>query len=618
MAVTAGTISRGVATGISSVAVLLLLLLVATPTESVIGTQILSFFRVSLVLAVCSLFYIFMVKSPNRLTVEDALAGALTLSLTLNYWFVSPLTVPDSYWEYLFLGGVYVSLRILLPGNRVAGFAVLLAVLGVGCYETWLGLRQALGTAYSKHALYPVTGTFFNPGPFGGYLAAVMSVALAYCLFNYERARELWDDFIAHRISVNAIFHALLYAAALFVFVCGFVIFFAVFSRAAILALFISAAVCLLCYGPFRRRAAQIVRFNRKGIWIAAVCLAVVAGSFAALYYAKKGSADGRMQIFRVSTRMVEKNPLTGSGFGTFGGEFASAQADYFRRNPDAPGKMVAGAPEYAFNEYMLTAAELGLPALGLLLALLSVALVNLLRRRDPYAFGLLALMVFAFFSYPFSILPLKILLVLCVASSANARIAMRGGRRPSKLLLAPSLGAVIVVMAMVGPQFEKKVKVSEDWRQVKSMYYDLDYSLGEMALCYPWLVDDHAFLFEYGRVLHMAGRYRNSNSVLTEGAALSSDPMFYNVMGNNYKAMGRYAMAEEAYQKAFDILPNRMYPKYLLMNLYAETDKPLKASRTASEILGFDVKIESSAVEEMRQRAQNTLDSIKNTYSHR
>lgn len=47
-------------------------------------------------------------------------------------------------------------------------------------YESGCGVLQVLGLARSAHALFPLTGHFQNPGPFGGFVAMLMSICLAY------------------------------------------------------------------------------------------------------------------------------------------------------------------------------------------------------------------------------------------------------------------------------------------------------------------------------------------------------------------------------------------------------------------------------------------------------
>lgn len=87
-----------------------------------------------------------------------------------------------------------------------------------------------------------------------------------------------------------------------------------------------------------------------------------------------------------------------------------------------------------------------------------------------------------------------------------------------------------------------------------------------------PFEMDNVSFLFDFGKTLREAKRYNDSNAVFRQGTQVSSDPMFWVLMGNNYRDMQCYQEAEEVYQKAFAIMPNRLYPLYQLMGLYEET----------------------------------------------
>ena len=51
-----------------------------------------------------------------------------------------------------------------------------LIVLG-GIEAIW-GLRQIYGLAVSNHSLYALTGSFYNPGPYSGYLAMIFPLCL--------------------------------------------------------------------------------------------------------------------------------------------------------------------------------------------------------------------------------------------------------------------------------------------------------------------------------------------------------------------------------------------------------------------------------------------------------
>ena len=123
-----------------------------------------------------------------------------------------------------------------------------------------------------------------------------------------------------------------------------------------------------------------------------------------------------------------------------------------------------------------------------------------------------------------------------------------------------------------------------------------------------PVLRQDPRFLFEYGQCLSKTGRYGESNSILFEGSRLSSDPMFWNIMGKNYQAMRAVEEAEACFRKAYDMVPNRLYPLYLLANLYFSTGEAEKGVAVAWQLLDQEPKVMSDAVREMKAEMKEKI----------
>ena len=82
--------------------------------------------------------------------------------------------------------------------------------------------------------------------------------------------------------------------------------------------------------------------------------------------------------------------------------------------------------------------------------------------------------------------------------------------------------------------------------------------------------------------------------------------------MGDNHKALGNFIDAEAAYIKSRDMIPSLIYPKYLLANLYTESDQHKKAIQTAQTILNSNVKVESSATREIMNEMKNIVTQRK------
>jgi hypothetical protein len=75
--------------------------------------------------------------------------------------------------------------------------------------------------------------------------------------------------------------------------------------------------------------------------------------------------------------------------------------------------------------------------------------------------------------------------------------------------------------------------------------------------------------------------------------------------MGKNYQAMKAYNLAELSFRKASFMVPNRIYPHYLLMKLYIEMGEEEKAKAAARIILTKEPKVMSTAIKEMREEAR-------------
>jgi len=259
---------------------------------------------------------------------------------------------------------------------------ILLAVCLIGIIECLYGVFQLIGICQRVNPIYPLTGHFSNPGPYGGFIAMVLSVAVP---LYFKSA--LFEKRLVSNLSAIVSFVTI---------VIGFFVLFSTFSRAAWLSLFVSLSIFAFWEKGLRH---WIERHKLPSIFLLVVICILISVTF----ILKKDSAIGRLHIWNIELRAMRQAPLTGYGRGTVLGVYGEMQAAYFEEGerPKIITK-VAGCPEYAFNEYFKIGIESGIPAmLGVFVILLLFVLV-LLRLMTPLAYLLVSLSVFAFFSYPF------------------------------------------------------------------------------------------------------------------------------------------------------------------------------------------------------------------------
>ncbi len=154
--------------------------------------------------------------------------------------------------------------------------------------------------------------------------------------------------------------------------------------------------------------------------------------------------------------------------------------------------------------------------------------------------------------------------------------------------------------------------QANKEWKKMRALYTMKAYEsiVDDYKLLYPKLNYNPKLAFEYAVALNATDQREKADIVLSRGLQVSCDPMFYNVKGRNYHEMGEYDKAEIAYINSTHLLPERIYPYYLLTKLYADSAnyQPQKMHQAAIAVLKKEPKVHSMAINEMRDEVRNIL----------
>lgn len=544
------------------------------------------FALVSLVVSMCGVVSIWANKM--RFTLIDGLVLLLGGYVAVNYFMCDSLAFSRMV-VFVMLIVLYFNLRLILSVNKNMIFVLIGVFLLSGTVEACIGIKQLLFAGASNHSLYKITGSFFNPGPLGGYMALVASVSLAVMVLEYK------NILIKHNY-LNIC--SAIYLISIIAFITSFLVLPASMSRTAWGAFIVSCLVVLMTCKAIR---AYMFKYR---FYVLAAFVIVILGCLGA-YKLKPESAEGRLVMWEIGLKAICEHPVSGIGFGHFAESFSQAQFDYFKENKGA--EMIAGSPEYGFNEYIQIAVELGVIGLLFFVSILFFALVRLFKGDSymcSFGVGLITMLIFAFASYPFSLLPFLIVLVAIVASASSSEKGFLINKY-FKLIISG-----IAVAASIYGYNKIDSYPYREWRLVQMLYNDKFYKdiVDDYNDLYPLLKDNHKFIYEYGHVLGFTGHHNEAIDILKRGVRLSCDPMFYNVIGNNYKQLGDIENAEKYYWLAYGILPSRIYPLYLLVKLHNESGNILEAKRIAAILLNRPDKVKSRATEDMREEVSKIL----------
>ena len=210
---------------------------------------------------------------------------------TVSQWVWFDRTVP--------VAAVCIGLAVVLCRRKpfpALAEALQGALLILGGVEAVWGLRQVFGFTASGHSLYALTGSFFNPGPYAGYLAIVLPV----CLHGYLTADSQWKRWVSGGVGL---FVLCVLPASM--------------SRSAWIA---AAAACLWVWGA-NGKAKRLHHIIYRKLWAGSwwkkvgtvsASLTLVALAACLLFVLKPESARGRLFLWRMSARAAMEQPWTG------------------------------------------------------------------------------------------------------------------------------------------------------------------------------------------------------------------------------------------------------------------------------------------------------------------
>ncbi len=580
-------------------------------------------------------------------------------------------------------------LYIIIRRQSTQNYLWILIGLSIGgLVQAIYGNLQLWGYFPSHHGQFKMTGSFFNPGPYAGYLAAIFPISLGLYLFkslfnikaySFESILNSYIHFIKsyfvrlyrthffynnneekssqekHKSRIRSTDYTTMKSIFLISIISICLVLPASRSRAAWLAVTVSSLYLLSIRFNLTQQIKDYfnTRIRRYGVLLFLVLTLTLIGS--ALYHFKKGSTDGRLLIWKVSTEMIEDRPLLGYGYDSFKKHYMDYQAKYFNDNPDSRQAMVAGDTNYAFNELIQITVENGILGLSLFVIIILYVFfekywifkyrrhpeVDILQEpreiinsgktqneKDKQEWALLhisravviSVLVFALFSYPSQILPIKICLIAAIAI-----IATFGGRitniiipkciHLNKLWLISIKSIVSIAclgfLIIASSQIRLHEKAHSDWKNAFDLYniglYEDCLTYYEKA--YKVLKTNGDFLTNYGKALSMAEKHEKAINVLQQAAIYYPNTVVYTALGDSYKKLGQTVNAEQAYIHAWYMNPSRFYPKYLLAKLYDESGQKDRAIEVAKELLSKDIKIESKAIQEIQEEMKRIIE---------
>ncbi|MFB9076200.1 O-antigen ligase family protein [Flavobacterium procerum] len=545
----------------------------------------------------------------------------LAAYIIVNRYFIQPhYGFSIRFMELLGLGLFYFILR-LNPFRHF--FWLLLCILISGIIQALHGCLQLLGFLSSNHSGFKITGSFFNPGPYAGFLATVWIIAFGVYLFNEKIVDQLKTKEDRCLLFVERYSKGIFLYIPLLALWSISMLLFVLQSRASWLAVLVSGGMLADLKFHFFRKLKQRIVVTYTKIALLALSVVIVSIISFAIYNHKKKSSEGRAFIWKISSEMISDSPFFGVGFDRFKAHYMVYQANYFKENDKTSESYLADNTYYAFNEFIQFTAENGFIGFLLLLVLIyiifSVSTEPELELHSQIIKSvLLGMLIFSFISYPMQILPIKVIMYFLLAQLANL------DSKKSKFIVNDNLLnkrvensfkvfiAAISIVFITG-QIMHTIQLQgafKNWNDAQKRYNANDYATAVKIYgqAYPFLYNEGDFLMNYGKALSLSEQNKQAIDIFKQAKRQLNTTIIQTGLGDAYKNEKQYDEAVLAYQNAYYMIPSRFYPLYLTAKLYEQTGEHEKAVDAAEKILQKEVKIYSTAIGEMRDEMKEII----------
>lgn len=495
----------------------LLLLSFVTLAGGINANYYIKIFAFGLFFIFTCLFFLIKAKDSvkNHFSISLADVTILFLGCIYLYYCIGSFNILDHFLPVVYIL-FYFFLRLTYTRN-MADILITLSPIVISIHLI-LCFLQYISIFPNFNTYFKVGSTFGNPDMLSAYLA--MLLPFCYLGNKWKRIR-------------------------LMVVLMTVALFFILQSRTAIVAMAVTTFVYLI-------REKMI---SKKVITIIAILILLVT---MLLIYWHPQSVLGRFYIWIVSLCMILGKPF-GWGVYSFEKYYPEFQSQYTIENPEVARWLNYDIVHSSYNEFLNIGVTLGIVGLLLYSIFVVYVLVLAYRMKSPLLFPLLIYQIISLFYFPFKIIPLTILYILCctfIISVDNLAFAQLLLSSKMKRFLLYGIGIIVFSGFTLGlysyVYWQKAVNQSASVKTYTNAYQ----SFGK---CYPLLKNNGRFLISYAELQYKLGDRSEAFTLMHQAENYFSDVAFLHNLAMIYEEEGNITEAKNKLNMASNMSPNNI-----------------------------------------------------------
>ncbi len=501
--------------------------------------------------------------SVNIISKQIHFATLLLCGGSVSVYFYPYLMSLHTYNGFIALFLLSIALNIEILTNRVTSNIekVYKTFFYVGCVEILVSILQIFQIFPSFNYFCLFTGTFCNSVVLAMYLSLCIPIGVYFYIQSNNTEKNIWG------LMTLTVCLTLLITGSRTGFItmlCTFVIFFK---------------------KNITRRFLSLKNKN-IGLFFLFVLLAIMLYT---MYLYKADSVKGRLLIWTVAFEMIKENPILGWGSNGFDCFYMIYQAEYLKNHPYSPYIMLASEINNPFNEFLLIGIKYGLISIIVLIIIITIIIRRICRlqshRKSLLLSIIISLILWSMFSYPY-----RELFIILVSFFVLGSIFPIYINRKVFCWVIFSLGAFSIITLFPIAYYKyswfniQKQSQNENQEMVLDKYYEL----------YNHLKNETDFLYNYSVILYINGLHERSLLTLQETLKLCNDYNVQMLLADNYRKIGKYEKALQAYKLSNMMVPHKFLPLYYQMEIFKEIGNYDKMKQIAGIILSKKVRMKS------------------------
>lgn len=468
-------------------------------------------------------------------------------------------------------------------------------IIFTGIVPAIWGISHTIDPTPITHPVFKLLEISLKPEPFYGYIAVIFPI----CLNTLLRFKNC--DKIALWESRTFLFYFSILGAVLIITA----LLFKINQPVWIAAILSGIWVCWTRMIGWKQTKETIQQHIKLFAISSIILFVIVAAIILAGNIQKAQAGDRRLLIWNITTQAIMEHPITGTGIGGFPATYAKEQSAYFETDiASSKEKQTAICPRYAYNEYLQIGLELGITGLLLFIFWLAFSLYYGIKHRQIGASGgILALGIFALYSYPLQLPTYWVLLlfltVICVTNPKHDKQRIQRS--------IPYISAIAAVLTCILFYGQKDIYYTyKEWKTLQKLYHNQAYeqAASRYAGLFVRLYHRPDFLYEGAECFCKTGQHDIAIKWLDRALKLSANPKLYYAIAENEEAIKQYRKAESHLLEVSRILPEHGYTYFLLAKLYADPSfsHPDKFHEAAKRFLAFLPSTQNNITKEMKE----------------